>query len=37
VLPVEPPVEPVPELLRLYRAREPWLEAASSSPRTPPG
>src|SRR5712671_6691404 len=26
VLPVEPPVEPVPELLRLYRAREPWLE-----------
>ena len=20
------PVEPVPELLRLYRAREPWLE-----------
>jgi len=21
-----PPVEPVPELLRLYRAREPWLE-----------
>ena len=26
VLPVEPPVEPVPELLRLYRAREPWLQ-----------
>jgi C-terminal binding protein len=26
VLPVEPPVDPVPELLRLYRAREPWLE-----------
>src|SRR5215471_15907370 len=26
VLPVEPPVEPVPELLRLYRAREPSLE-----------
>jgi len=26
VLPVEPPVEPVPELLRPYRAREPWLE-----------
>ena len=25
VLPVEPPVEPVPELLRAYRAREPWL------------
>ena len=24
VLPVEPPVEPVPELLRAYRAREPW-------------
>jgi phosphoglycerate dehydrogenase-like enzyme len=23
VLPVEPPVEPAPELLRLYRAREP--------------
>jgi hypothetical protein len=23
VLPVEPPVEPVPELLRLFRAREP--------------
>src|SRR5216684_7597189 len=26
VLPVEPPVEPIPELLRAYRAREPWLE-----------
>jgi C-terminal binding protein len=26
VLPVEPPVEPVPELLRVYRAREPALE-----------
>jgi hypothetical protein len=26
VLPVEPPVEPVPELLSLYRTREPWLE-----------
>jgi C-terminal binding protein len=26
VLPVEPPVEPVPELVRAYRAREPWLE-----------
>jgi C-terminal binding protein len=26
VLPVEPPVEPVPELLRAYRAREAWLE-----------
>lgn len=26
VLPVEPPVEPVPELLRAYRARETWLE-----------
>lgn len=26
VLPVEPPVEPAPELLRAYRAREPWLE-----------
>jgi phosphoglycerate dehydrogenase-like enzyme len=26
VLPMEPPVEPVPELLRAYRAREPWLE-----------
>ena len=25
-MPVEPPVEPVPELLRAYRAREPWLE-----------
>jgi phosphoglycerate dehydrogenase-like enzyme len=25
VIPVEPPVEPVPELLRAYRAREPWL------------
>ena len=24
VLPVEPPVEPVPELVRAYRAREPW-------------
>ena len=26
VLPVEPPVEPAPELLRAYRAREDWLE-----------
>ncbi len=26
VVPVEPPVEPLPELLRAYRAREPWLE-----------
>jgi len=26
VLPVEPPVEPVPELVRAYRAREPWVE-----------
>ncbi|HEX3954428.1 MAG TPA: C-terminal binding protein [Stellaceae bacterium] len=26
VLPVEPPVDPIPELLRAYRAREPWLE-----------
>jgi phosphoglycerate dehydrogenase-like enzyme len=26
VLPVEPPVEPIPELLRAYRARESWLE-----------
>jgi phosphoglycerate dehydrogenase-like enzyme len=26
VLPVEPPVEPVPEILRAYRAREPALE-----------
>jgi phosphoglycerate dehydrogenase-like enzyme len=26
VLPVEPPIEPIPELLRAYRAREPWLE-----------
>lgn len=26
VLPEEPPVEPVPELLRAYRAREKWLE-----------
>src|SRR6201993_667136 len=24
VLPVEPPVEPIPELLRAYRARQPW-------------
>lgn len=24
VVPVEPPVEPVPDLLRAYRAREPW-------------
>mgnify|MGYP002076814804 CR=1 FL=1 len=23
---VEPPVEPIPELLRAYRAREPWCE-----------
>jgi C-terminal binding protein len=26
VIPVEPPVDPVPDLLRAYRAREPWLE-----------
>jgi len=26
VLPDEPPVEPIPELLRAYRAREEWLE-----------
>jgi len=26
VLPVEPPTEPFPELLRAYRAREPWVE-----------
>jgi len=26
VLPVEPPVEPVPELVRAYRAREVWCE-----------
>lgn len=26
VLPIEPPVEPLPELLRAYRAREPWTE-----------
>jgi phosphoglycerate dehydrogenase-like enzyme len=26
VLPVEPPVEPIPELLRAYRARETWVE-----------
>ena len=26
VLPVEPPAEPLPELLRAYRAREPWVE-----------
>ncbi|HTZ37539.1 MAG TPA: C-terminal binding protein [Stellaceae bacterium] len=26
VLPVEPPVEPIPDLLRAYRAREEWLE-----------
>jgi C-terminal binding protein len=26
VIPVEPPVEPVPSLLRAYRAREVWLE-----------
>jgi C-terminal binding protein len=26
VLPQEPPVEPIPELLRAYRARENWLE-----------
>ena len=26
VIPVEPPVEPVPNLLRAYRAREPWLQ-----------
>lgn len=26
VLPQEPPVEPIPELLRAYRAKEAWLE-----------
>jgi C-terminal binding protein len=26
VLPVEPPAEPVPDLLRAYRAAEPWLQ-----------
>jgi C-terminal binding protein len=26
VLPVEPPADPVPDLLRAYRAREAWLE-----------
>src|ERR1700720_2989446 len=26
VLPVEPPVEPIPKLLRAYRPRDPWLE-----------
>jgi C-terminal binding protein len=26
VLPVEPPIEPIPELLRAYRAKEAWLE-----------
>jgi C-terminal binding protein len=26
VVPVEPPVEPVPELIRAYRAREKWAE-----------
>ena len=26
VVPQEPPVEPLPELIRAYRAREPWLE-----------
>src|SRR5205814_8139587 len=30
VLPVEPPVEPLPELLRAYRAREPWCEGRLS-------
>lgn len=26
VVPVEPPVEPLPELIRAYRAREAWCE-----------
>jgi C-terminal binding protein len=26
VLAIEPPVDPLPELVRAYRAREPWLE-----------
>ena len=26
VVPVEPPVDPVPELIRAYRAHEPWVE-----------
>ena len=26
VLPIEPPVDPLPEILRAYRAREPWTE-----------
>ena len=29
VVPVEPPVEPVPELLRAYRAGEAWLRGAA--------
>ena len=38
VLPVEPPVEPIPELLRAYRAREKWLEGpARRSRRIRPG
>src|SRR5882724_267308 len=37
VLPVEPPVEPAPEPLCLYRAREPWLEGRLVITRTPPG
>lgn len=26
VVPVEPPIEPLPQLIRAYRAREPWCE-----------
>lgn len=26
VIPVEPPADPIPDLLRAYRAREPWVE-----------
>jgi lactate dehydrogenase-like 2-hydroxyacid dehydrogenase len=37
VLSVEPPVEPVPELLRLYRARVSWLEGRLVVTHTPPG
>ena len=36
VIPVEPPVEPVPELLRAYRARESGWKGALRSRRTAP-
>jgi len=37
VLPVEPPVEPIPKLLRAYRRASRGSKGGSSSPRIRPG